>query len=98
MTPVDLALCLAIDVSASIDYEEFALMIGGTAAAFRDPGIVAACAGGPRGAIAVAALFWSSAGPPLGGPEVAVDWMRLDGAAAAGSFADALEAAPRLPR
>jgi hypothetical protein len=97
MTPVDLALCLAIDVSASIDYDEFGLMLGGYAGAFRDPGIAAACLAGPRGAIAVAALFWSSAGPPLGGPEVAVPWMRLDSAEAAGAFAVALEAAPRLP-
>ena len=53
-------------------------MIGGYAAAFRDPGIAAACAGGPRGAIAVALLFWSGAWPsmrpPSGGPEVAVPW------------------------
>ncbi|MBL6456545.1 DUF1194 domain-containing protein [Belnapia sp. T6] len=92
MEPVDLALCLAIDVSASVDYDEFGLMIGGLAAAFRDPGIAVACAGGPRGAIAATALFWSV------GSDLAVDWMRLDGPGAAGAFADALEAAPRLPQ
>ena len=78
MDPVDLALCLAIDVSASVDYDEFGLMVGGYAAAFRDPGIIAACAAGPRGAIAVAMLFWSggwpSMGPAAGRPEVAVPW------------------------
>jgi hypothetical protein len=102
MEPVDLALCLAIDVSASIDYDEFGLMLGGTAAAFRDGEVVAACLGGPRGAVAVAAVFWSSAGPPpegpMGGPEVAVPWMRIDNAAAAAALAEALEAAPRLPQ
>jgi hypothetical protein len=101
MDPVDLALCLAIDVSASVDYDEFGLMVGGTAAAFRDPGTAAACAGGPHGAIAVAVLFWSGAWPsmrpPLGGPEVAVGWTRVDGAAAAAALADAIENAPRLP-
>ncbi|MDN3564489.1 DUF1194 domain-containing protein [Paeniroseomonas aquatica] len=98
MEPVDLALCLAIDVSASIDYDEFGLMLGGTAAAFRDGEVVAACLGGPRGAVAVAAVFWSSAGPPQGGPEVAVPWMRVDSLAAAAALAEALEAAPRLPQ
>jgi hypothetical protein len=98
MDPVDLALCLAVDVSASVDYDEFRLMIDGYAAAFRDPGIAAACAGGPRGAIAVAVLFWSGAGPPTGGPDVAVPWLRVDGPAAAGLLAEAMQAAPRLPQ
>lgn len=94
MDSVDLALCLAIDVSASVDFAEFGLMVGGTAAAFRDQAIIAACTAGPRRAVAVAALFWSGAATP---PEVAVPWTRLDGAAAAGEFAAALEEAPRLP-
>ena len=46
MDPVDLALCLAVDVSASVDYDEFGLMVGGYAAAFREPGIIAACTAG----------------------------------------------------
>ena len=29
MDPVDLALCLAVDVSASVDFDEFGLMLGG---------------------------------------------------------------------
>ncbi|MBL6081609.1 DUF1194 domain-containing protein [Belnapia sp. T18] len=91
MEPVDLALCLAIDVSASVDYEEFGLMIGGLAGAFRQADIAAACAGGPRGAIAVCALFWSV------GSDLAVPWTRIDGPAAAEALAVALENAPRLP-
>jgi hypothetical protein len=99
MDPVDLALCLAIDVSASVDAEEFALMVGGAAAAFRDPGIAAAALAGPRRAIAVAVLFWSGGarGGPPALPEVAVPWMRVDGAAAMLALAEAIEAAPRLP-
>lgn len=94
MSAVDLALCLAVDVSASVDFDEFALMAGGLAAAFRDPGIGAlTAAAGPRGAIACAALFWSGAGAQ----EVAVPWTRLDGPAAAAAFAEALDAAPRQP-
>ena len=92
--PVDLALVLAIDVSASVDFDEFGLMIGGYAAAFRDAELVAALTAGPRGAVAVAALFWSGAATQ---PDVAVPWMRLDGAESAGRFAAALDAAPRLP-
>jgi len=95
MEPVDLALCLAVDVSASVDYDEYALMLGGYAAAFRDPGVVALCVAGPRRAVAVGAVFWSGVSP---GPEVAVPWRRVDGGAAAEAVAAALDAAPRSPR
>lgn len=95
MEPVDLALCLAVDVSASVDYDEYALMLGGYAAAFRDPAVFTLCVAGPRRAVAVGAVFWSGVSP---GPEVAVPWLRLDGDAAAEAVAAALDAAPRLPR
>ncbi len=94
MQPVDLALCLAVDVSASVDFDEFGLMLGGYAAAFRNPDILAACTAGPRGAVALAVLFWSGAGQR---PEVALPWTRLDSPAAAEALAAALEDAPRLP-
>jgi hypothetical protein len=94
MDPVDLALCLAVDVSASVDFDEFGLMAGGYAAAFRDTEIGGLCAAGPRGAVAVAMLFWSGMTPR---PELAVPWMRLDGPAAATGFAEAIDAAPRQP-
>ncbi|MEI6161675.1 MAG: DUF1194 domain-containing protein, partial [Roseococcus sp.] len=71
MEAVDLALVLAADVSASVDYDEFAMMVGGLSAAFLDPAVIAAATGGPRGAIAIAALFWSEA------QEVALPWTRL---------------------
>jgi hypothetical protein len=95
MDPVDLALCLAVDVSASVDFDEFGLMVGGYAAAFRDAEIAAALGAGPRRAAMAAVLFWSGAATP---PEVAVPWARLDGADSAAAFAAALEAAPRLPQ
>jgi hypothetical protein len=95
MEPVDLALCLAVDVSASVDYDEYGLMLGGYANAFRDPAVVALCVAGPRRAVAVGALFWSGVWP---GPEVAVPWTRIDGDAAGDAVAAALDAAPRLPR
>lgn len=92
MERVDLALCLAVDASASVDFAEFGLMLGGYAAAFRDGGIAAALAAGPRGATAAAMLLWSG----RGAQDVAVPWTRLDGAPAAAAFADAVENAPRL--
>jgi hypothetical protein len=94
MEPVDLALCLAVDVSASVDYDEYGLMLGGYAAAFRDPAVIALCTAGPRRAVAVGVVFWSGVSPR---PEVAVNWQRLDGDAAAEALAAALDAAPRLP-
>jgi hypothetical protein len=93
MNAVDIALCLAMDVSASVDYAEFGLMAGGTAAALREPDIQAACTAGPRGAVAVALLLWS--GP--GARDLAVPWTRVDGPAAALALAEAIENAPRLP-
>lgn len=91
MEPVDLALCLAVDVSASVDFDEFALMVGGLAGAFREADIAAACTAGPRGAAAVSVLFWSE------GQEVAVPWTRIATPADAAALAHAIENAPRLP-
>jgi hypothetical protein len=92
MEPVDLALCLAVDASSSVDFDEFGLMLGGYAAAFRDGGIGAALGVGPRGATAVAMLLWSG----VRAQAVAVPWARLDGPAAASAFAEQVGNAPRL--
>lgn len=91
MEPVDLALVLAVDVSASVDFDEFALMIGGLSAAFLDPAVIAAATGGPRGAVAVAALFWSEA------QALALPWTRVASPEAGAVVAEALMAAPRQP-
>ena len=91
MNPVDVALVLAVDVSASVDFDEFALMIGGLSAAFLDSDVIAAATGGPLGAVAVAAVFWSE------GQEVAMPWQRVSNAAEGALIAEALAAAPRLP-
>jgi hypothetical protein len=93
MQRVDLALCLAMDVSASVDFDEFGLMAGGTAAAFREPDIVAAATSGPRGAIAVAVLLWSGTGQQ----DVALPWILLDSPEAAAALAELIENTPRLP-
>lgn len=93
MDPVDVALCLAMDVSASVDFDEFGLMAGGTAAALRDPEVLAAATSGPRGAAALCLLLWSG----TGAQDVAVGWTRLDGPEAAAALAEAIENTPRLP-
>lgn len=88
----DLALCLAVDGSASVDFAEFGLMMGGLAHALRDPAIGEALASGPRGAALLALLLWS--GP--GAREVLLPWTRIGSAADAAAFADSVEAAPRI--
>ena len=93
MRPVDLALCLAVDVSASVNFDEFGLMMGGLANAWREEGVVAAALAGPRGAVAVSLLQWS--GPSA--QALAVPWTVVGDAAAAAALADAVDASPRLP-
>lgn len=91
-TPVDLALVLAVDVSASVDFGEFGLMMGGYAAAFRDEALAERLASGAAGATALAMLFWS--GP--GVREIAVPWRRVASVADAAAFAEAIDATPRM--
>jgi hypothetical protein len=93
MEPVDVALCLAMDVSASVDFDEFALMAGGTAAALRDPGVLAAATAGPRRAAALCLLLWSG----VGQRDLAIGWTRLDGPGSAAALAEAIDNTPRLP-
>ena len=94
MDPVDIALCLAMDVSASVDFDEFALMAGGTAAALRDPSVLAAATSGPRRASALSLVLWSG----TGAQDVALPWTRLDGPESVAAIAEAIENTPRLPR
>lgn len=88
---VDTLLVLAMDASASIDPDEFALQREGYAEALTHPGVLAAIAARPHGAIAVAMLEW---GTP-GGSQAIVDWMRISSDASAQAAAEALLAAPR---
>lgn len=90
--PVDLALALAVDVSASVDFHEFGLMIGGYAAAFRDTELAARLTSGTHGAAAVAVLFWS--GP--GARDLAVPWTRVASKGQAAALAEAIDCAPRI--
>jgi hypothetical protein len=91
MEAVELALALAMDGSASVDREEWGLMLGGTAAAFRDPAVQAALP--PRG-VACALMAWSGSGQQ----DVAIGWTRLGNARQMEAFADLVDAVPRVLR
>jgi len=88
---VDVELVLAADGSGSIDDDELRLQREGYANAITHPRFLQAIRGGFHQAIAVAFMEW-------GGPEsqhTIVDWMKIDGPAAARAFAAKLVAAPR---
>ncbi|HZD26700.1 MAG TPA: DUF1194 domain-containing protein, partial [Alphaproteobacteria bacterium] len=59
---VDLALVLAVDVSASVDVERYDLQMRGYAEAFRTPELINAIRNVPTGAIAVTLVQWGSYG------------------------------------
>lgn len=91
---VDLALVLVDDVSGSINDDEFALQKKGYVAAFTNPRVIAAIAGGERGAIAVAYVEFASNYQV----RTVLDWQVIKDAASAKAFADALGAAVRSYR
>jgi Ca-activated chloride channel homolog len=91
MDPVDLALVIALDGSASVTFDEFGLMAGGLGAALRDPTVMAGLIGGPRRASLGALLLWSGSGAQ----EVMIGWTRLATPEDVAGFADQVENVPR---
>ena len=85
---VDLALVLALDSSASVDAEEFALQRGGLAAAFRDREVVEAIAAGPLRRIAVTVMEWAGAVQQV----VSVEWVVVADSTGALELADRIDA------
>lgn len=59
--PVDVALVLAMDISASVDAREHRLQMAGLAAAIQSAAVLEAIAAAPRRKIAVAVTQWSGA-------------------------------------
>ena len=91
MTPVELELLLAVDVSSSVDTGEYGYQAEGLAAAFRDPEIAAAIQRtGPRG-IAVAVIHWAGGQAPV----TAIDWTHLHNDRSIALFAAKLATMPR---
>jgi hypothetical protein len=89
---VDVALVLAVDVSLSIDAEEFALQRAGYAAAFRNQRVVEAITGGATGAVAVTYIQWSGAREQ----QQIIGWQLINDRASAARFAAALAATDRV--
>lgn len=89
---VDLTLILAFDGSASVTFESFNLIAGGTAAALRDPDVIAGLIGGPNHASLCAVLLWSG----VHDQEVLVDWARIASPADLEAFAVQVENVPRI--
>lgn len=86
-TQVDLELVLAVDISGSMDPEEFSVQRAGYVAALRHPDFIKAVNAGMNGRIALTYFEWAGAVFPAS----QVDWRIIDGAASANAFADALE-------
>ena len=87
---VDVELVLAVDVSRSMDMEEFELQRAGYVAALRHPDFIRAVQSGPYGRIAVSYFEW--AGSPR--VESLLAWTVVDGPASAESFAATLAGRP----
>jgi hypothetical protein len=88
---VDLDLVLAVDVSGSVNAARYELQKQGYEAAFRNPRVVEAIAGGAHHAIAVSLVQWT--GPTL--HVVAVGWTLVRDRASADALADRFAAMPR---
>lgn len=89
--PVDLELVLAVDVSRSIDDDEYALQKRGYAKAFVNPSVLNAIKQTAHGRIAVTLVEWSGADFQ----KVVVPWMEISDQASAKKFSDAVLKAPR---
>ncbi len=91
MDPVDLALLLAFDGSASVTYGEFALIAGGCAAALRDDTVAEGLLQGPLRGSLCAVLLWSG----RAAQDVLIPWTRLGSGADLDAFARAVADVPR---
>lgn len=88
--PVDVELVLAVDISRSMDSEEFALQRAGYVAALRHPDFVKAVRSGRHGRIAITYFEWAGTVRA----ETEVRWQAIDSAETADAFAALLESRP----
>ncbi|MEM7171894.1 MAG: DUF1194 domain-containing protein [Pseudomonadota bacterium] len=89
---VDLELILAVDASSSVNAAEFQLQMNGISGAFRHPAVQAAIRASGDLGIAVSLVQWADNRKQF----VAVDWRHLRTEAEALSFADTIDATPRI--
>ena len=87
---VDMLLVLAVDVSRSVTDDEAVLQRDGYRGAMTDPAVLAAIAGGPLGAIAVAYFEWAR----HDFQDLIMPWTRIAVAADAQAWSDRLGAIP----
>ncbi len=90
-TGVDLVLVLALDVSSSVDEEEFALQRDGLARAIAAPEVLKAIRQGANGRIAVSVVLWSGFTEQL----IKISWRVLDSQADVARFAAQVSAMTR---
>ena len=83
---VDLALVLAVDVSASINRDRYDLQREGFAAAFSNPAVIEALSSGETKAIVATLVEWS--GP--GNQKQMIGWTLIDSAESATAFGSAI--------
>lgn len=88
--PVSLELALLVDVSGSVDSNEYNLQQTGYVNAFQDAGIQSSIAGLTNG-IAVSYIEWSSATAQA----KLVDWTHITDASSANAFASAIQGTTR---
>ena len=88
--PVDVELVLAVDVSRSMDEEEFRLQRAGYVAALRHPDFIAAISKGHHRRIALTYFEWAETVRP----DSIVSWQVIDSAESAERFASELELRP----
>jgi hypothetical protein len=88
--PVDVELVLAVDISRSMDAEEFALQRAGYVAALRHPDFLRAVRTGLHGRIALTYFEWAGTVRE----ETQVPWRMIDSLETADTFATLLENSP----
>lgn len=89
--PCDLALVLAVDLSASVNMYEYRLQHGGIAAAFRHPLVIDAILSAGSGGIWVTLVHWSGVTEQT----QSVEWTRIQNETSAFAFAAAVDALER---
>jgi hypothetical protein len=80
-----------VDVSESVDADEYVLQHEGIARAFETPQVIATIRGGARGAIDAMVLEWSDRDKQV----VTVDWTRVSDTASGADFARKVRASTR---
>src|SRR4051794_35067718 len=88
---VDVKLVLAVDVSGSIDSEEYQMQHEGYAGAFESKSVLEAIQSGQNQAIAVTFVEWSG----FGHQKQMVGWTLINDEASAKAFAEAIKRVPR---